>query len=170
MSLSPANRRFNLLPGWWQRNFLGYELGLAILVGGSIAIWGFYFGGNDFLDQLLGGRRSDIYGALASICGSLFGFVIAATSITLGLSGKEQMAVVRESPAYADLWKVLFSAIRYLGLATIAALAALVLDDKSTPAFWIIHTTIILLLIVLLRLWRCIWVLEKTIKLVNTGS
>lgn len=167
MSFSPANRRFNLLPSWWQRNFLWCELATAIVAGVIIAVWGFCFGGNYFIDELLRGSRSEVYSVLASICGSLFGFVIAATSIILGLSGRGQLAVVRESPSYQDLWKVLFSAIKFLGITTIVTVVALVLDDKASPNFWVTHATIILLLIVLFRLWRCIWVLEKTIKLVS---
>lgn len=137
-------------------------------------MWGLFFGGDCLIGEWLGGNRSALYSVVASICGSLFGFVIAATSIILGLSGKEQLAVVRESPDYSDLWKVLFSAIRFLGITTIVSVLALVLDDKQTPNFWIVHTMIILLLIVLVRLWRCVWVLEKTISLVsgngNSGS
>lgn len=170
MSFSPANRRFNLFPGWWQRKFLWYELGFAVAVGGAIAVWGFYFGGNYLIDEWLGDSRGALYSVVSSICGSLFGFVIAATSIILGLSGKEQLAVVRESPAYWDLWKVLFSTIRFLGLTTIVSVVALVLDDKQTPNFWILHATIILLLIVLVRLWRCVWVLEQVISLVSGNA
>lgn len=167
MSFSPANRRFNLFPAWWQRNFLWYELAAAVVIGGIITIWGFYFDGNHSIDRLLGDGRSDVYSVLSSICGSLFGFVIAATSIILGLSGRDRLAVIRESPAYSDLWKVLFSAIRFLGIATIVSVIALVVDDKQAPNFWIVHTTIVLLLIVFFRVWRCIWVLEKTISLVS---
>src|SRR5215212_1492610 len=167
VTFSPANSRFNLFSGWWQRRFLWYELTSAIVVGGGIAVWGLYFGGDCLIGEWLGGNRSALYSVVASICGSLFGFVIAATSIILGLSGREQLAVVRESPDYQDLWKVLFSAIRFLGLTTIVSVLALVLDDEKTPNFWIVHIIIILLLVVLVRLWRCVWVLEKTIGLVS---
>ena len=130
-------------------------------------IYGYCCGGNHIIDGLLGESREPLYNALASIFASLFGFVIAATSIILGVSGNARLAVVRESGSYDDLWKTLFSTIRWLGIATLAALCALVLDRYNNLTFWMAHAVLILTIIVILRLWRCVWILQETIKLVS---
>lgn len=136
-------------------------------LGSASVIYGYRYGGNHVIDGLLGESRETLYNALASIFASLFGFVIAATSIVLGVSGNARLAVVRESTSYSDLWRTLFSAIKWLGIATLVALSALVLDHQDDPTFWITHTVLILTAMVILRLWRCVWILQETIKLVT---
>lgn len=155
-----------LFPKFWRKNFLFFEGVLALGIGSLGVIYGYRYGGNHVIDCLLGDSRETLYNALASIFASLFGFVIAATSIILGVSGNARLAVVRESGSYTDLWKTLFSAIRWLGFATLAALCALVLDRNTDPTFWIAHAVLFLTTIVILRLWRCVWILQETIKLV----
>lgn len=156
-----------LFPKFWRRNFLFFEGALALVLGSLGVIYGYRYGGNHVIDGLLGDSREALYNALATIFASLFGFVIAATSIILGVSENERLAVVRESGSYKDLWKTLFSAIRWLGIATLAALCALVLDQDEDPTFWIVHVVLILTIIVILRLWRCVWILQETTKLVS---
>lgn len=143
-----------------------FEGVFALCLGLLSVIYGYRYGGNHVIDGLLSGSRETLYNALASIFASLFGFVIAATSIILGVSGNARLAVVRESGSYKDLWRTLFSAIRWLGIATLAALCALVLDRDDDPTFWITHAVLVLTIIVILRLWRCVWILQETIKLV----
>ena len=162
-----------LFPKLWRRHFLVFEGAIALVLGVLDVIYGYHYGGNHVINGLLSGSREAFYSALASIFASLFGFVIAATSIILGVSGSAHLAVVRESDGYRDLWKTLFSAIRWLGVATLTALCALVLDQDSAPTFWIAHavlilSTLVVLLstLVVLRLWRCVWILQETIKLV----
>ncbi len=154
-----------ILPDFWQRRFLFYEAALVAVVGAVGVVYGYRCGGNHVIDSLIGDDRERIYAVLAPMFASLFGFVIAATSIIVALADRPRFAVVRESPGYKDLWRTLFSAIRWSGVAAVAALLALALDRQGSPSFWIMHVVLILTLLVVARLWRCVWVLEETIKL-----
>lgn len=159
--------RVRIFPGFWQRRFLFYE-GLLVAALGAVSIaYGYRYGGNHVIDVLLGDTRGMLYGSLAAIFASLFGFVIAATSIILGLSNSPRLAVVRESDSYGDLWKLLFSAIRWTGVAALVALGALILDTQDSPTFWVAHAALVVTAMAVVRLWRCVWVLEETIKLVT---
>lgn len=157
-------------PGWWQRRFLLYECAFVVCLGAVSVVYGYRYGGNYVIESLLGDSREVLYSALAPIFASLFGFIIAATSIILGLSGNVRLAIVKESDSYGDLWKTLFSAIKWLGVGTIATLVALVLDRSDEPKFWIVHAVLILTGMVVVRLWRCVWILQKTIDLVTRKS
>lgn len=163
VSITGRNRR-RVLPRWWRRNFLEVELGVAVLIGVAAAVWGYFFGGNQFIYEVLGDGRGDIYGALASIFGSLFGFAITAVSIVLGFSGSERLAVLRGSPYYDDLWDTFLSTIKWLGFATAVALVALVLDRDEMPMFVLVHAALFATVIVTLRLARSVWILEQVIK------
>lgn len=166
-----------IFPGWWQRNFLLFE-GLVVLVCGVAGVvYGYYYGGNETLEGILGDNRENVYATATSAFTSLFGFVIAATSIIVGVSGKERLTVVWENEeGWRDLWKTLFSTIRWLGVAALFALMALVLDRYDSPRLWLAHAVLILTMIVIVRLWRSVWVLEEIIKLIvrrprgNTSS
>lgn len=143
---------------------------IGVALGVGVAVWGYRCGGNYLIGEILKDNRSEIYGTLASIFGSLFGFTITATSIVLGLSGNVRLAVVRGSPHYSELWETLFSAIRWLGLATILALIGLIFDREASPFFLGFYAVVFATILVSFRLARCVWVLERAIKIVTDRS
>ena len=159
-----------LLPKWWRTNFLHVELGLALLCSVTFVAWAQLCGGGIIVEETLKANRGAVYGALASIFGSLLGFAITAVSIVLGFSTTERLAVVRESKHYPTLWKVFTATIRTLGLATVVALSGLILDRDSSPMKWVLYFTVFASILAALRLARCVWVLENVITLVTGHS
>ncbi|WP_210160588.1 hypothetical protein [Methylocella silvestris] len=116
---------------------------------------------------LLKNNRAALFGTTASILGSLLGFVITATSIVLGFSTSDRLAVVRESVEYPTLWKTFSATIRALALGTIIALTCLLFDRDSAPVPWLTILLIFAVLLSLFRIGRTIWVLEQIIGLVT---
>lgn len=159
-----------MLPKWWRAHFLGAELVLSVVLAGAVIIWSERYGGWASVHSFLTGARSGMYAALASIYGSLFGFVIATVAVVLGFSTSDRLKPLRDSRQYLTLWRVFKSAIWTLAFATVAAVAALVLDRDASPmrlAFYLVFGTSIL---VAARLGRCIWVLENMIDIVTAPS
>jgi hypothetical protein len=156
-----------LLPPWWRANFLLAEGALAVLVAAAFWLFGGYVDGNSTVWRVLEGNRGAVYGTLASIFGSLLGFAITAVSIVIGFANHERLAVVRESRHYPTIWKVFFSAIRTLGLATAMALAGLVIDRDRSPHISIFYLTTFASLLAILRIVRCAWVLENIVDLLS---
>lgn len=155
-----------LLPKWWKRHFLNAELGLAILCGASFVAWASLCGGGAILEYTLKENRGAVYGALASIFGSLLGFAITAVSIMVSFSTDNRLTVVRESKHYPTLWKVFTATIRTLGFATVVALFGLILDRDNHPMNAVLYLTVFASVLAALRLARCAWVLENVITLV----
>ncbi len=89
---------------------------MAVMIGVTAAYWIHYRNGAVVSDRLLAQNRAAVYGTLASIFGSLLGFVITAASIVLGFSGSESLAVVRGSKHYPTLWRSLHCLHTGLGL------------------------------------------------------
>ncbi|HEV8264491.1 MAG TPA: hypothetical protein VGQ06_06040 [Gemmatimonadales bacterium] len=156
-----------ILPKVWRANFLVVELGIAIVLTAGFVFWVERCGGEAIVTDVLHGQRSAIYGTLASIFGSLLGFAITAVAIVLGFVPLERMSVVRESVYYDDLWRVFTSAIRVLALATVTTLVGLVLDRDASPALPLVYVCVYATILSLLRLLRCVWILEKVIHLVT---
>lgn len=155
------------LPRFWRRHFLSVEFLLAVILAAAFSVWYLRFDGAAATSAALQGNRATLYGTLASILGSLLGFVITATSIVLGFSTSERLAVVRESTEYPTLWKTFSSTIWTLALSTIVSLLCLVFDRDSSPSRWFAIPFVFVLLLSLLRISRTIWVLERIIALVT---
>ncbi len=160
----------SVFPQWWRERLLAAELVVAIIVSSSFVLWSEVFRGMEFTEQLLRGNRGAIYGTLASIFGSLLGFVITTVSIVIGFSASERLAVVRESRHYETLWKVFMSTIKVLGLATLAALGGLLFDRDNAPSRLVLYVCGFMIIIATLRLARCVWVLENVIELVTKSA
>jgi hypothetical protein len=159
-----------LLPQWWRANFLRVELVVAFLLTIAFALWVARYGGDRVVEEVLNDNRAAIYGTLASISGSLLGFAITAVAIILGFVPLERMAVVKESTHYDELWQTFTSAIKALALATFATLLGLVLDRDASPLPWVVYLCVFATILSLLRLVRCVWILEKVIRLVTRPS
>lgn len=154
-----------VLPQWWRTHFLCVEFCLALALAAFVALW-LELCGTRTLDQTLDGNRAQLYSALSSIFGALLGFVITALSIVLGFSNSESLRVVRDSPHYPTLWRVFSAANRSLGLATVIALLGLLLDRDGRPAHALVYATLFTGTLASFRLARCVWVLERVMRLV----
>lgn len=159
-----------MLPRLWKQHFLVVELAAAFLAGAALTIWVLSYDGDATLDGVLKANRSAFYGALASIFGSLLGFIITAVSVVLGFSATERFALLRESEHYGTLWKVFMSTIRVLATSTAASLLALVLDRDAAPNSLMMSIVAFCAILTLLRLARCIWIMEKVVLLVTKNA
>ena len=155
---------------WWGRHFLIAEFALAILLTIGFGVWYCALDGWTATSALLQGNRAVLFGTIASILGSLLGFVITATSIVLGFSASDRLAVVRESAQYPTIWKTFSATIRALAFATIVALVCLLFDRDNAPKTWLAIPLGFAMLLALLRISRSIWVLEQIIGLVTRPS
>jgi hypothetical protein len=151
-------------PGWWRRNFLGVEFGICVLATLCLFVWARYGRGLTLVLDLVRNNRGQIYGTLASISGSLLGFVIATLSIVLALTSTGQLKVLKRSKYYRQLWTVFTSAIRYLGLTTFLWLIALFFDRESAQKPYLFIGCLGLTLLAIARLVRCVWVLERIVE------
>lgn len=154
-------------PSWWRKHFLRVELLIAIALTAMLVVWSARWGGHEILLNLVKGNRAAIYGALASLFGSLLGFSITAMSIVLGFSTSERLALLRSSSHYKALWAVFTSAIRVLGITTVSALIGLIFDREAVQRPYIFVACVGLSALCVLRVVRCLWVLERLVELLT---
>jgi len=147
----------------WRLHFLGIESGVAAVASLILLAWVLK---TNQLPAFLQGNRGAFYGTVASIEGALLGFVIATVTIVMGFSSSPQFAIVRGSPHYQTLWLVFSSAIRALGIATAATLVALLLDRDTGHNVWAMMACLGSGIWAGLRVWRVVWVLEKSVSVV----
>lgn len=155
---------------WWDAHFMGAEFVVWALATGSFIAWSHRFGGVESIDKLLESNRSAVYGALASIFGSLLGFVITTFSIILGFAGSERLEVLRGSAHYLTLWSVYKSAVRVLAVTTLAALAGLVFDRETAHNRIAMYITLAGFMLSIVRLSRAVWILERVTDILTEPS
>lgn len=143
------------------------EFVLAAATTVCFAAWYWYFGGASAASAVLRDNRGTLYGTTASIFGSLLGFVITATSVVIGFSGSERLAVVRDSGQFPMLGKTFRAVIRALAAATLTALVCLLLDRDNSPFRTLLILMFFTTTLALLRMARTIWILEQIIMLVT---
>lgn len=163
--MSRLRKKWNLRAKW-EKNFLRNEFILSVITTIIIAVWIYKGNGSVVVDGLLKGSRSSVYVALAAILGSLLGFVITALSIIIGYSANDKLEFLRKTAPYEQLWKVLLKTIRALSLATGAMIVGLVLDRDNAPNHIIFCICVYTIVLSLMRLWRCVWVLENVIGII----
>lgn len=160
----------DLYPKSWRQRFLEFEFCIAVLVAAGLLAWWKFGAATEVLSDIVKGNRSSIYGTMASLSGSLLGFVIATQSIVLGFSGSERLTILRNSKYYKQLWKVFTSSIRVLGSTTLLWLVALFFDRDASPRPLLLICCLAVTFLALLRLARCVWVLERIVEALTTKN
>ncbi len=143
------------------------EFAIAIILTLAFGIWTQLVHGQRMVDHLVGGQRSVVYGTLATLDGALLGFIIATTAIVLGFAPGDRFELLRNSAHYQTLWRTFTSTIRALGLATVVALVALLVDRDNQPNSLLMVLCAGTTVLAALRVARSVWALEGTIKVVT---
>ncbi len=152
---------------WIDKHLLSIEFSASFVVTAGLAMAGYRYGLNGLLDESLEGNRATLYGTLASVSGSLFGFAIAAISIALGLVKDERFNGLRKASSYPQLWRFFLSAIWWLGISTLAAILALILDNDKNPNHALGYLMAFLILFVSMQLTNCVWILRQMVYQVS---
>lgn len=109
--------------------------------------------------------RTSIYESFATIHGALLGFIITTVSIIIGYSTNEKLEIIVQNKNYKDLWSTFTDTIKFLAIATLISITALVVDNSNSVNWLLFSLSIFLTLIVAVRIYRCIQIFEKIIKI-----
>jgi hypothetical protein len=117
--------------------------------------------GESNLVGALDGNRQVLYSALAQICGSLLGFILAAGSIFLLIGSSPRFQIIRSSSAYRMIFQVCHHAIIWLALGTLWAFISLLADTDAHPKVAVTYVMWLLALVCIVRVYRTVWVLRQ---------
>jgi hypothetical protein len=154
----------------YEKDFLRIEFVISVIIG--IAIW--LLVDNvvtrpSFNDFLIGTRQA-IYSAVASTAGSLLGFVLATISIVMIFGESPRLGLLRTSKQYETVYSVFFQAVSWLGFATLWAFVGLVCDTDQRPHSEIALVMIFLVILVIFRVARCVWILKSITSLATSQN
>ena len=155
--------------GGWSANFLAYEFLSGIVPPAFVIIWSELFGGRADVDRFVVGHGDLFYTVTAPIDAAMLGFILAAAAIIVTAASDERMTLLRESAHYSDLWACFRSAMRFLGVSTVATLMGLVLSNP-TAARLVFFVVLVLSTLAVLRVARCIWALNWIVRIFTGPS
>lgn len=155
---------------FYERHFVGLDFLASVLITSVCMIVVRRVWGEQHLLALLSGSRAALYGATASISGSLLGFIVTAVSIIMAFSDSPQLRYVRQSSHYRTIFKVFVGAIWALGFTTIISLVALLWDRDQGPKVGFTYFAFWAVVLSATRVAECVWVLDRMIRLSIAGS
>ena len=144
------------------RSFLLIELlmSMAAAALGVEFLWG-----RESLLVLLDGNRGELYATVSKLTGALLGFALTSMSVLFGLTQSDRYALLRRSPYYRQVYGIYLNSVFYLGMATVLGLVGLFADRGQLALVWFPYVFGWAALICILRVWRCVWVLWRIIKI-----
>ena len=157
--------------GFWKpykRHFLLAELIISIIFTIGIMVLVHFLWSHELLKSWIITNRNTIYPLIATIGGTLLGFVITGVSIILAFSESEKLRLLKRSKQYKTIFTIYFSTIKYLAITTIIAIIGLVVnDDFSVVIFYLLLWSVT---ISALRIWRWLWVLQSIVEIIHKNN
>jgi hypothetical protein len=153
------------MKGYYRKHFLGCELFISFVFLGIVMFISYFWLDNNYIVNNLNGIRDTFYGATASITGALLGFVITGLSVLLTMNTNNAIEHLKKSRHFPLIFKIFLSTSKYLALSLFVSLLSLLFDKDTSPVPLMTFITLWSIIIVVFRLTRCFWVLEKIINL-----
>lgn len=154
------------LPEFYKNNFLLIEAVLPIF-----AVLVLYCIFTSYLDQttlnnLILNTKDKMYPQILVGAITMLGFIITGVSILISFTETPRLKLLKESKQYTTLFAIYFSTIKFLAvLAFITGIAMLISQIQVTILLF--YFIILLVIIATMRIWRCIWVLEQFIEILQ---
>lgn len=154
-----------VMRNFYRAHFLGVEFCFSIAI--ILIFFGFlhHYNAIELLSKLLYGVRTSLYGTIAAVAGALLGFVITGLSVLMTANSTEPLERLQRSRHYITIFKIFFSTSKFLGVLLLVSLIGLVFDKDVNPILSLTIVTLWAIIIVIFRILRCLWVLEKIVEL-----
>lgn len=136
----------------------------------ALCVWTLCFDGSTGLSNLFMGIRTSVYRTTMGVSASLLGFSLTVTTVVLGLSSSERLAVLRNSTHFPTVWRSFFRAIHALGWLLIISMLALILDRDERPVVVLEIAFLGLCVLAGVRLCRSLWILRRMVEVSTMRS
>lgn len=113
------------------------------------------------LNALVSANKNNIYIIVATISGTLLGFIITSISVIAAFFDSEKLDLIREVGKVDDLFNIFFSTIKVLAITTLIAVSGIIFNYWTISVFYLVIFTVIVSSFLIAA---CIWVLEILVK------
>lgn len=149
----------------YYKHFLTYELIISLLISGlAIAIIQFIWSPEEVYKWMFF-NKSQFYSLLATISGTLLGFIITGISVIMSLSESKKLEPATESTQFKKIFLVYFSTIKFLAFTAIVSIIGFLVNSNLIN-MCLFYLLIILAIISVFRIYRSVWVLKKIVDII----
>lgn len=150
---------------WWDSHFLRNDaivaaiLSVLLLVGAEAAF------GRSTIEDRLDSLRPALYTGIASIAGSLLGFVLALLVVGQTLMGLDALKVIRDSSHSRTVYETIVQAAVALGVLTLVAITGIFVDIDRDPHISVPYAVVALVALASARMVRAFHMVWKLIEI-----
>lgn len=116
------------------------------------------------LNKLIVTIINSVYPIIATISGTLLGFIITSVSIIVTFTESEKIKLLKETGYYDKLFKIYFDTIKSLAITTLISIIGIVSNSENIIWIYIIMASVVFSG---LLMWASIWALEMIIRIVK---
>ena len=155
------------LPDFYKKNFLLIEALIPLVITVVLYLIFSHYLTSEQIDTLLSNIQVKTYPIISVGAITLLGFIITGISILITFTESPALKPLKTSKQYSTLFKIYFSAIKNLAILTFLSLIGMLVDQNLISQI-IFYLVILFVFISTLRIWRCLWVLEQFIEIVQS--
>ena len=148
---------------WYLRFFLYFDLVFPLAVAGVVLWVAHSQVGEAGIEKMVHGNRATVYGAIATLSGSLAGFNIALFTILHGITAS--LRFLRRNPQSIQIFQASIHTILAMGALCLLALAAMMFDRDTTPRIEFLYAILVLLPLATWKLGRTVRLMWRLVAL-----
>lgn len=154
----------------WEAYYLSFEVCVSVVMSIGFGLWVVRFDGDIAVQDFLDGRRSDLYGNLATIFVSLLGSMFTVASITIAIINFGRMRLIRENRTLHTLGRTYISAIVWLLVGLLVTLLCLWFEGGSSLTSVLIVLLFFSTSVIIFRVARVAWIVSNLIRIMTTSK
>lgn len=149
----------------YHNNFLTYEFIISLLISGLAIFLIQFFWSPEDLHKWIFFNKSQFYSLLATISGTLLGFIITGISVIIALSGSKELETVKNNRQFNKVFEVYFNTIKYLAFTVIVSIIGFLVNNDFINKY-LFYILIFLAIISSFRVYRSVWVLKSIVRII----
>lgn len=119
---------------------------------------------DSFMQEILAGRRKELYAAILGLHGTLLGFIIAAITIAMTYVSSPRFEILRQTRHWPHLFGSYTRSMRWVACTTLFSLLALLIDYETAQNRLLAILCFNAVFYGGAMIVHTLWVTEKTVK------